>query len=158
MVSAALLRTIASYVGFPLLASVAFILITIWFCKVFQRNVIVHIPEDNGQRRNDQGVNLRPLAGAMIFFLIKKAYSSSDGICKLKGALAKLSEELDDCELNKNGLKKFQEFLCESITSTPTIKFEDFYPLIFSLLAIALAIVIFWVIRKRNQAPTHVAT
>ena len=157
MVSAVLLKTIASHVGFPLLASVAFILITIWLCKIFQRNVIIQIPEDNGQRRNDQGVNLRPLAGAMIFFLIKQAYSSSDGVCKLKSALAKLSDELEDCDLNSKGLKKFQEFLCDSMTPTSTINVEDYFPLIFSLLAIVLAIVIFWVIRKRTQ-PTHIAT
>ena len=157
MVSAALLRTIASYVGFPLLASVAFILITIWFCKIFQRNVSIQVPDDNGQRRNDQGVNLRPLAGAMIFFLIKRAYSSSDGVCKLKWAFARLSEELEDCDLNNSGLKKLQEFLCESMAPTSTVDIEDFYPLIFSLLAILVALVIFWVIRKRNQ-PTPIAT
>ena len=162
MIGSGFLKVLASYFGFPIFLTIAFIILIFWFCRFFKANEVLRLQDQ--PRNNDfarpavqpHGMNLGQMAAAVLIFLIFPAVTAmTPEECgdSIKRYFNKIKKTFESCDAPTEDFYLLRDGLCGAFPVQEKFCYSlyDIIPIIFAVITVILAIILVYVLLRRRQ-------
>ena len=159
MIGTGLLKVLASYFGFPIFLSIAFVLLIFWFCRFFRANEVLrlHDPDRDQNVVRARGLNLGPMAAAvLIFLIIPVVHGLSEEECTelFRKYFKKLENAFKTCAVPSGEFYALRNGMCTTfpVEEEFCYSINDMIPVICASFVILLgASILYFLLRKRHN-------
>ena len=159
MIGTGLLKVLASYFGFPIFLTIAFVLLIFWFCRFFRANEVLRLQDPDRDQNivRARGLNLGPMTAAVLLFLIIPVVNGlSEEECTelFRKHFKKLKYALETCTVPSGEFYALRNGMCTTfpVEEEFCYSLNDMIPVIYASFIILIgASILYFLLRKRHN-------
>lgn len=162
MVGTGFLKVLASYFGFPIFLTIAFVILIFWFCRFFKANEVLRLqaqPRNNDAVRPavpPQGINLGHMVATVLIFLIFPAITAmTPDECgdSIKRYFNRIKKTFESCDVPTEEFYLLRDGLCNAfpVQEKFCYSLDDMIPIILAVITVLLATAFVYVLLRRRQ-------
>lgn len=162
MVGSGFLKVLASYFGFPIFLTIAFVILIFWFCRFFKANEVLRLqdpPRNNEVVRPEvpqRGINLGQMLATVLFFLI---FSTVNAITpdecgnSIKRYFSKIKKTFEICDAPTDEFYLVRDSLCSvfPVQDKLCYSLEDMIPIIWAVIILLLVATLAYILIRQKQ-------
>ena len=162
MVGSGFLKVLASYFGFPIFLTIAFVILIFWFCRFFRVNEVLRLqdpPRNNEVVRPEvpqRGINLGQMVATVIFFLAfptVNAITPDECSNSIRRYFSKIKRTFETCNAPTDEFFLIRDGICTAFPVQDKLCYslDDMIPIIFAVITVILAMILVYILLRRRQ-------
>ena len=161
MVGSGFLKVLASYFGFPIFLTIAFVILIFWFCRFFKANEVLRLqdPPRNEVVRPEvprRGINLGQIVATVVFFLIfptLNAMTPDECGDSIKRYFSRIKKTFETCNAPTDEFYLIRDSLCSAFPVQDKLCYslEDMIPIIWAVIIILLVTTFAYILLRQRQ-------
>ena len=161
MIGSGFLKVLASYFGFPIFLTIAFVILIFWFCRFFRANEVLRLqdqPRNNEGRPEvpQRGINLGRIVATTFFFLLfstVNAMTPEECGDSIKRYFSKIKRTFESCNAPTDEFFLIRDSLCSAFPVQAKLFYalKDMIPIIWAVIIILLVTTFAYILLRQRQ-------